>query len=388
MLTLSDIRRLTPATDNVAYFQTGGFAPKPTPVIDEVIKWLHFQNQGPALSWVASQVNEVFEATRGKVAQAINAHSDEIMLNENTTVGINVVANGIDWQPGDNVILSSHEHPGNRVPWYNLVKRYGIELRYVTVDNDPEVMLEQFAQMMDGRTRLVAVSHVSRRTGVRFPAKEIVAMAQQQEIPVLLDGAQSFGSIPIDVQELGCDFYTFSGHKYIMAPQGTGGFYVRRDRIEWLKPSWIGSHSEKEMDDEGGMTLHPEAKRFEFGTRNLADQAGFGKALDMWTEIGWANVFAAIADYTDQVKAALLAIPGVEVETPLPYEQSGGIVTFRIADFAAAPFCASLYEHERLLVAPAVSTPESIRVSTHVFNTAEEYGRLVEGIKRVQRSGF
>ena len=90
MVTLSDIRRLTPATDNVAYFQTGGFSPKPTPVIEEVIKWLHFQNQGPALSWVSSKVQEVFEATRTKIAHAINAHPDEIMLNENTTVGINV----------------------------------------------------------------------------------------------------------------------------------------------------------------------------------------------------------------------------------------------------------------------------------------------------------
>lgn len=388
MVTLSDIRRLTPATDNVAYFQTGGFSPKPTPVIEEVIKWLHFQNQGPALSWVANKVKDVFETTRTKVAQAINAHPDEIMLNENTTVGINVVANGIDWQPGDNVILSSHEHPGNRVPWYNFVDRYDIALRYVNVSNDPEELLDQFEQLMDGRTRLVAVSHVSRRTGVRFPAKAIVDLAHRRGVPVLLDGAQSFGAIPLDMRELDCDFYTFSGHKYIMAPQGTGGFYVRRDRIEWLKPSWIGSHSEKTMDDYGGMTLHPEAKRFEFGTRNLADQAGFGKALDLWTEIGWPNVFAAIAAYTDAMKAALLAVPGVEVETPLPYEQSAGIVTFRVPGFQAGPLSASLYEHERVLVAPAASTPESIRVSTHVFNTAEECDRLVAGIQRVQRSGF
>lgn len=117
-------------------------------------------------------------------------------------------------------------------------------------------------------------------------------------------------------------------------------------------------------------------------------QAGFGKALDLWAEFGWANVFAAIADYTDRMKAALQAIPGVEVETPLPYEQSGGIVTFRMPGFQAALLCASLYEHERVLVAPAVSTPESIRVSTHVFNTAEECDRLVEGIRRVQQSGF
>lgn len=387
-MNVADIRRLTPATENYAYFQTSGFSPKPEPVIDEVVRLTRFYSQGPALPGVYSKLQEVLEATRAKVAQSLNATADEIVLGENATIGINIVANGIAWQPGDNLILTTHEHPGNRIPWYNLIKRYGVQLRFLNVYEDDERMLDELEKLIDSRTRLLTLSHVSRRTGVRFPAQAITALAQRHGIPVLWDGAQSYGAIPVDVKALGCDFYTFSGHKYIMAPQGTGGCYIRRDRIEWVKPSWIGSHSQKDFDLVGGLTLLDEAKRFEFGTRNLADQGGFGKALDLWQEIGWGNVFAAIAAYTDRMKAALIAIPGVILETPLPYAKSAGIVTISVPGFTSAGLYASLLDHERILVSPLEHDTSMIRISTHVFNTDEEIDRLVNGIRRIQNSGY
>jgi selenocysteine lyase/cysteine desulfurase len=387
-MNVTDIRRLTPATENYAYFQTSGFSPKPEPVIDEVVRLTRFYSQGPALPSVYSKLQEVLEATRAKVAQSLNATADEIVLGENATIGINIVANGIAWQPGDNLILTTHEHPGNRIPWYNLIKRYGVQLRFLHVYEDDERMLDELEKLIDSRTRLLTLSHVSRRTGVRFPAQAITALAQRHGIPVLWDGAQSYGAIPVDVKALGCDFYTFSGHKYIMAPQGTGGCYIRRDRIEWVKPSWIGSHSQKDFDLVGGLTLLDEAKRFEFGTRNLADQGGFGKALDLWQEIGWGNVFAAIAAYTDRMKAALIAIPGVILETPLPYAKSAGIVTISVPGFTSAGLYASLLDHERILVSPLEHDTSMIRISTHVFNTDEEIDRLVNGIRRIQNSGY
>ena len=387
-MNVTDIRRLTPATENYAYFQTSGFSPKPEPVIDEVVRLTRFYSQGPALPGVYSKLQEVLEATRAKVAQSLNATADEIVLGENATIGINIVANGIAWQPGDNLVLTTHEHPGNRIPWYNLIKRYGVQLRFLNVDEDDERMLDELEGLIDSRTRLLSLSHVSRRTGVRFPAQAITARAQRHGIPVLWDGAQSYGAIPVDVKALDCDFYTFSGHKYIMAPQGTGGCYIRRDRIEWVKPSWIGSHSQKDFDLVGGLTLLDEAKRFEFGTRNLADQGGFGKALDLWQEIGWGNVFGAIAAYTDRMKAALIAIPGVILETPLPYAKSAGIVTISVPGFTSAGLYASLLDHERILVSPLEHDTSMIRISTHVFNTDEEIDRLVNGIRRIQNSGY
>ncbi len=389
MMNISDIRRLTPATEDYAYFQTSGFSPKPEPVIEEVVRLTRFVSQGPAIPDVSQKIHEIFEATRGKVAQSLNAHPDEIVLGENATVGINIIANGIDWRPGDNVILSTHEHPGNRIPWYNFIKRYGLQLRFLEVNNDTDRMVEDLPRLIDARTRLISLSHVSRRTGLRFPAKEMTALAHDHNVPVLWDGAQSYGAIPVDVRDLDCDFYTFSGHKYIMAPQGTGGCYIRRDRIDWVKPSWIGSHSQKDFDLVGGLTLLDEAKRFEFGTRNLADQGGFGKALDLWAAIGWPNVFAAIASYTDKMKAALQqSVPNLILETPLPYEQSAGIVTVSLPGFTSAGIYTSLLEHERVLVSSLEKDTSMIRISTHVFNTDEELDRLISGLRRIQRSGF
>lgn len=387
-MNVADIRRLTPATENYAYFQTSGFSPKPDPVIEEVVRLTRFYSQGPALPGIYTKMLDILESTRAKVAQSLNATADEIILSENTTIGINIVANGIDWQPGDNLILTNHEHPGNRIPWYNFIKRYGVQLRFLTVYDDEEQMLDELESLIDSRTRLLSISHVSRRTGHRLPAQAITTLAHRHDIPVLWDGAQSYGAIPIDVKALDCDFYTFSGHKYMMAPQGTGGCYIRHDRIEWVKPSWIGSHSQKDFDLVGGLTLLDEAKRFEFGTRNLADQGGFGKALDLWQEIGWEHVFAAIEAYTDRMKAALVALPGVILETPLPYAKSAGIVTVSVPGFTSAGLSASLLEHERILVSSLEHDTSMIRISTHVFNTDEEIDRLVSGIQRIQKSGY
>ena len=380
---ISDIRRLTPAVQNHAYFSTSGFSPKPDPVIEETARWIRFQNQGPALPHVAEKMNELLETARATAASAFKANSSEIVLGENTTVGINVVANGFDWEAGDNLILSNDEHPGNLIPWYNIATRYGVELRFAKATEDYSQFLEEFTALLDNRTRVVSISHLSRYTGLRFPVREMIDIAHRKDVPVLLDGAQAFGSIPVDVKAIDCDFYAFSGHKYIMAPQGTGGLYVRGDRIKWLKPSWIGSHSERKFDLEGNYELLDEAKRFEFGTRNLADQAGFTKALKMWESIGWQRVYDYIRRYTDRLKSALEAVPNMILSTPREFEKSSGIVTFEIPGLKAADITSSLLDEEKILVSPVDYTSERIRVSTHVFNTEEETDRLIGGLKRL-----
>ncbi len=379
------IRSMLPDLDGYAYFQTSGFSPKLTPVVEEVIHWLKFQSRGPALPFVAASMEDLKKEIRSKVAGTINALPEEIVLTENTTIGINIVANGIDWQPGDNVLLSTHEHPGNRLTWYNLAGRYDVELRFAPLYHDQGRTLEEMDRLIDDRTRLVSVSHVSRRTGLRLPGREICDLAHGKDTPVLYDGAQSFGAIPIDVRALDCDFYSFCGHKYTMAPQGTGGFFVRRDRIEWLKPSWIGSHSQKDFDQDGNMDLLDEARRFEFATRSVPDLAGFGKALDIWAEMGWEAVFAGIATYTNRMKAALQEIPELVLETPSSYDDSSGIVTFHVPGLASGPLAESLQEKEKVLVSPLEFAAESTRVSTHVFNSEDDLERLTAGIRRCQR---
>lgn len=374
------IREMMPGIDDFAYFQTSGLSPKPAPVIEETVRYLRLQAAGPALPEISKTMSDAFENARARVAVAMGADPDEIVMTENTTVGINIVANGIDWRAGDNVVISNHEHPGNRIPWYNVAERYGVELRFLNMDLSDEEMAAHLERLVGPRTRVVAISHVSRRTGLRIRATAMADVAHRQGVPLLLDGAQAFGAIPVDVHALGCDFYTFSGHKYIMAPQGTGGLYVRRDRIPWIRPSWIGSHSQKSLDNTGGMELRDEACRFEFGTRNLADHIGFGKAVELLTEIGFAEVFAHIKKYTDGLKQRLGDLPGLVVRTPMAYDRSSGIVTFRIPGTDTRELSRLLLEEQRILVCTLDGETDCVRVSTHIFNTDEEADRLVSAL--------
>jgi L-cysteine/cystine lyase len=179
-------------------------------------------------------------------------------------------------------------------------------------------------------------------------------VARPRGIPTLVDGAQSLGAIPVDVKALGCDFYTTNGHKYCMGPTGTGALYVARERLEWLQPSFVGSHSQASLGMAGELELLPSARRFEYGTRNVADHAGWAAALELWAEVGWPRVFVALAAYTDYVKAQLLTVPGLVLRTALPYLESSGIVVFHIPGHSGAVLCDGLAAVEELLVSLAM----------------------------------
>ena len=347
---------------------------------------MYFHNQGPAIGWIHQAMEDMIEETRRTVAEHLGAEPEEIMLNENATIGINIVAYGIEWKAGDNIILSDQEHPGNRVVWFQLRKRYGIEIRIVQLCNDYDTLLARLKALIDRRTRLISISHVSRETGLRLPATELSRIAHTYGVPILFDGAQAFGAIPVNLHQIGCDFYTCSGHKYIMGPQGTGAFFVKRDRLEWLQPSWLGSHSEKVLDKAGHVELKDSAKRFEFSTHNLADVAGFRYALEMWDRIGWTNVYKYLEAYTTWLKQELVKIPSLRLLTPMEYEHSAGIISFEIPNYNASCVVRSLYEAERVLV--AAINDQIVRASVHVFNTEEDGRRLLAGLTRIVTRGY
>ena len=298
-------------------------------------------------------------------------------------MGINVVANGFDWEAGDNIILSNQEHPGNLIPWYNIARRHGVELRFVHANEDYSQFLEEFGSLLDERTRVVSISHISRYTGLRFPVREMADLAHRRDIPLLMDGAQAFGSIPVDVKDLDCDFYAFQWTHVHHGATGHGGLYVRKDRVDWLKPSWIGSHSEREFDMQGNFELWDEARRFEFGTR---ESGGSSRPHKGPRDVGEHRLVSDLQLYKrvlSRLKAALQTVSGMVLDTPREFEKSSGIVTFQIPGQEAATLCSGLLEVEKILVSPVDYTSERIRVSTHVFNTDEEIERLVAGLNRI-----
>lgn len=383
-MTLQKLRDLIPALKQTIYFQVGGIAPSPQPVMDTMVRWLNFQNQGPADPRFSEEISALEPRLVNTLAAFINADPLEIMLNTNTTIGINIVAWGFNWQPGDVVILSDHEHPGNLLTWYNLVRRYDIEIRWLKIQNDEEKLLQDLADLLAARPpRVVSLSHVSRRTGIRLPARRISDLVHHYGSVLLLDGAQSFGAIPLDMQQIDADFYTFSGHKWVLGPKGTGGFYVKRRLLEFLQPSWIGSHSQKSFDIAGNFELLDSARRFEFGTHDIATIAGWEKAMDMLGEIGWPLLFETYADLTCLTKRVLSQIPGLTILTPEPFAQSSGIITFQIEGLTSAAICRHLYEKHKILAGGLERDTVMVRLCIHAINTPEEITTLTAALREI-----
>lgn len=197
-------------------------------------------------------------------------------MTQSTTAGLNVVLWSIDWRAGDEIIISDEEHPALLVPVYNLRDRLGVVVRVVSMTLAEDLVVGVVAQLTS-RTRLVAMSHVSRQSGTVVPARALTSALRPHDVPLLLDGAQGPGNVPVDFHEIGCDYYSLCGHKWLLGPKRTGALLIRRDRLDRTPVSWTGAHAEEAVSAEAGVTWHPNARRYEFATRN---QAGFG---------GWAE---------------------------------------------------------------------------------------------------
>ncbi len=221
---LATIRAAIPALANSIYLNTGTFGPMPTAVADEIRRvYGEIERQGtfsPAVFWQMEL--EGFEALRKQVAALLHADPAEITLTRNVTDGINIVLHGLDWQPGDQVILTDQEHPSGTVPWLALAERAGVALRWLELVADADEIVARFERLLTPRTRLAQLSHVSCLTGLRLPMERLCRLARQAGVLTLVDGAHAEGQFAVDVRALDCDFYAACGHKSQMAA-GTAG---------------------------------------------------------------------------------------------------------------------------------------------------------------------
>ena len=234
-MNIDEIRSLIPGLKHCSYLNMS-YGPKPTPVTDEVVRMARYIEEYATLSKeVMEEIERVYEGARVDVARLLGASTDEIALTRHVSEGINIVATGIDWEPGDEVIVTDEEHPAGSLPWMNLMKRRGIVVRQLPLaPYEKDGIVERLDDLITPRTKLLCLSHVSTRTGFVLPAREVADTAHKRGVPVLLDGAHAVGLIPVNVKDLGCDFYSGCGHKWLLAPQGTGFLYVDADKLDDL----------------------------------------------------------------------------------------------------------------------------------------------------------
>ena len=281
------MRALMPVAKKLAYFDHAAVSPIPQPAYEAITTWLSQASSQGDLCW--PQWAKQVEVIRRRAARLINAHHDEVAFIPNTSSGIGLVAEGLPWKPGDNVVTFENEFPANQYPWMNLKSR-GVETRTVTVENGiPSI--DRLLESCDHSTRLISISWVSFSSGYRFSQSQlqtIIQEAHQREILVMLDAIQGLGLFPINVAELEIDFLAADGHKWMLGPEGAGLFYLRKEHLELLRPLMVGWYSVASPFDFNNIDWEPrpQAARYEGGTQNMVGLLGLGASLEMLMDLG------------------------------------------------------------------------------------------------------
>ena len=364
------------------YLNTGTEGLLAEPVLADYLAALARQEREghAALEWRYAEL----ERTRQAVADLVHTHSDTIAFTRNATDGHNIVLFGMNWQPGDELLISDQEHPALSHPAAYLQAQRGVTVRVFAVDADPQVTLRNVESALSAKTRLIAFSHVSCESGIRLPAKDICRIAADHGLRSLLDGAQSLGAIPVNLPALGCDFFVSNGHKWLCGPKGTGILSVRTDQLEALDLSAVGAGTFERFSWQGEdfhFDLQPSARRFEFGTRNQAALVGLRAAISWLHDLGFPNVYGHIADLAQHAHRILAEVPGVDVVTPRSAEDSAGIITFNAPFSSPAAVAEALWSQG--IITRHTTTPPGVRASAAYFNTEQDFERLADALRAI-----
>ena len=375
---LQAIRRQIPATSKTLYLNTGWSGPSPRVVMDRVEEWLEYENaEGPTSPPVQERHRELLAQARRAMAGLINASPEELSMTSNTTEGLNIVINGIDWRQGDEIVTCNLEHPSVLIPSYFQQQRHGVKVKVVELSptDGVEAILERFAQAMTPRTRLLFVSHIQFSCGLRLPARELADMAHGRDAWLLLDGAQGAGHVALDMRRLDCDFYSFPGHKWLLGPDGVGGLYVRRDLIPALQPWKVGGRATQEFDRQGGLVPRTDAiEKFELTTVSTPLWAGLVAAVEFHQEAGSEAIEKRAMALAARAAQRLAEIPGVTLTSPSDPDTRSGLVTFSVAEKEPKAVVEYLWQRGGV-VARSVQWPPGIRFSTAFFVSEEEIDR-------------
>ena len=379
---LQKIRQELPAVQLQHYLNTGTFGPLPGIVIQAIEERLQTELQNGRLGAKAFEgMFAIYTGTRQKVARFLNASEDEITLTDNTGEGMNIVSYGLNWQEGDEVITTNHEHISALAPLYQLRDRYGIVIRVADLGLQADrPAVEAIEDLITPKTRLISMSHVTWTTGAVLDVQGVARVAHKHDILVLVDGAQSAGAISIDVKKLEVDFYAMPMQKWMCGPDGTGALYVSNNALSKIHSTYVGYWSVKH--EEGiEWELNANAQRFELGGRQTAALNGQSAALS-WLEevVGYEWMFERISQLNNYAYQQLKQVPGLTLLTPQP--GASGILSFTNEGKNDKEIVTTLFEQHKILIRNIPET-HALRVSTGFYNTEEEIDTLVEALKKM-----
>ncbi len=372
------VRTQFPLTDERIYFNTGGLGPSPRCVIDAYLE------ANRRLERICETGHSEVKKVRAATADFLGCDADEIALTRNTTEGMNLIARGLPLRAGDEVLLSTHEHPGGAIPWLALAKDKKIKVRLFEPGESAARNLEIIAAQLSKRTRVLSLSHITCTNGLVFPVKKISQVCRDREVIIVYDGAHPPGMMPVDLSDIDCDFYAASGHKWLLGPKGTGFLYIKRDMLDVWKPTYVGAYSDSNYDlDALELEYKREANIVEYGTRNTPLLLAFGAALHFLSTISMERIAARGKYLADTLRGGLSRCAYIELLTPREPQSCASITTFRplrkkhtelIGELSAAGFRTRIVNEHKL---------DGIRVSTHIYTSFEEVQRFIETVQRL-----
>ena len=352
------------------YFQTGSLGPTPRPVIERTIA-----------AWKELELDPVFygygphehamDDVRAKAAAFLGCKTEELVLTNCTTDGMNWVAQGLTFGPGDRVLTTDQEHPGGRACWDYVARRHGVALDIVPIppsEHNADAIIDAFAKRITPRTRVLSFSHVLSSTGLRMPVAELSALARSRGCIAVVDGAQAAGGIAVNLDTLGCHAYATSGHKWLLGPKGTGLLYLSEELGTKIDPIAL----------QAGRLAYSDSS----GVSSLPSVIGLGAAIDYVREVGIARVESHNVTLRNRLFAGLRSVPKLQVVSAPPGPLASPLLTYRLPpEIESGAFHQRMYDRHmiRLKVVPKVWM-NGHRVSTHLFNTEAEVDALVAAL--------
>ncbi|EAC7982138.1 cysteine desulfurase [Listeria monocytogenes] len=378
----------------LAYLDNAATSQKPKQVIEALTHYYEFDNANVhrGVHTLAARATDAYESARGKVAKFIHAREvAEIIFTRGTTSAINLVVDSYaeaNIEAGDEIVISYLEHHSNLIPWQQLAKRKGAVLKYIELEEDGTISVEQAKKAIGEKTKIVALAHVSNVLGTITPIKEIAAIAHQFGAVILVDGAQAVPHMEVDVVDLDADFYAFSGHK-MMAPTGIGALYGKRELLDAMEPTEFGGEMIDfvELYDSTWKEL---PWKFEAGTPIIGGAIALGAAIDYLAEVGLENIQAheqALASYAIE---EMSKIEGITIYGPKDASKRCGLVTFNL-EGAHPHDIATILDEDGVAIRAGhhcaqplmkwLDVSSTARASFYIYNTKEEIDALIDGLK-------
>ncbi|MEC9198024.1 MAG: cysteine desulfurase [Pseudomonadota bacterium] len=377
----------------LVYLDNGASAQKPQVVIDAITRGYaeEYANVHRGLHFLSNLATDKYEGVRGTIARFLGAKDeDEIVMNTGSTAGINLVSYG--WaaprlQPGDEIVLSVMEHHANIVPWHFLRERQGVVLKWVDVDEDGSLDPQKVIDAIGPNTKLVAITHMSNVLGTVVDVKTICAAAKEKGVPVLVDGSQGAVHMPVNVEDIGCDFYAITGHK-LYGPSASGAIYIRKERMAEMQPFFGGGDMIREVHKDE-VTYNDAPMKFEAGTPGIVQQIGLGVALEWMMGVGMENIAAHEAALRDYAQQRLNGLNWLQVQGHAPGK--GAIFSFTMSGAGHAHDISTILDKKGVAVRAGhhccgplmehLGINASCRASFAAYNTTAEVDALVDALE-------